>query len=412
MDLCPSSIKTSKYTLGTLCLFILLPLYSTPFIVYGMWKQRKSAFVLWALFMGLIGILIPPTGDFYRYTMDYELYKGLDWGDFILVASFKKDLMLPMVSYFIAEAGLNFDMSRFLYNFWSYYLLGILYLDIVQANSNLQNKKEAMYALGFFMVFNLYAFCARYSLSTVFLVYGAYKIVYKERKNGWCWIGLSIVNHFSFIIQAIALLFQQLHFFRFGKKIVILFILCSFCFDSSLMIKAFNALPVDFVSSYIEYVDGYWASDYLNDRSWKYKIMLFIGNLIQYFCVLIFIMQYNKNDRKYTSLTNAMLLLATITTPFAAISTRFLSVMVYFIKVHLLVVYDGSKKMLKYLVLMFWLTMLSNIMGIWGSRRQISISDFPILFYSSFFHIMNHTYDDNWIHRNVAEDGDLLQVNF
>ena len=407
-----TSIKISRYTLGVSCLFIVLPLYSTPFIVYGMWKQKKSAFVLWALFMGLVGILVPPTGDLYRYTMDYELYKGLEWDDFILVASLKKDLMLPMVSYFIAEVGLNFDLSRFLYNFWSYYLLGILYLDIVQTNCNLLNKKVAIYALGFFMVFNLYMFCARYSLSMVFFVYGAYNIVYKKKKTGWWWVILAIVNHFSYIVQAIALLFQQLHFFRFGKKTVIFFILCSFCIDSSLMIKVFNALPVGFVSSYIEYIDGYWANDYLDDRSWKYRLMFFIGNLIQYFCVLVFISQYDKNDRRYTSLTNAMLLLATVTTPFAAISSRFLSVMVHFVKVHLLVVYDGSRKMLKYLIVMFWLTMLSNVMGIWGSRRQISISDFPMLFYSSFFHIMSHTYDANWINRNVSEDGDLLQVNF
>lgn len=408
-----ASFKVSKDTYWAIIIFIIFPLYSVPLIIKGMWKQKKWAFVLWAIFMGLIGILVPPTGDFYRYTMDYEMYKGLDWNDFWLLASLKNELMLPLISYFISKLSLNFDISRFIYNFLGYFLLGLTYLDIVHNNVYLQylkSKKNAIYALGFFIFFSFSVFCFRYYLSAMFFLYGAYLVVYKKKKCGWWLVGLAIFNHLSYVVQAVALLLQQCHFFKFGKKTVVFLVLISFCLDSSFIIEIFNLLPLEFVSQYMVYLDGYWAGDFLENHSWKYKLLMFITNLVQYFCILVYILQYRKADRNYVSLTNAMLLLTTISTPFVTINGRFLVVMMYFVKVHLLVIYDNTKKMRKYLMILFWLTMLSNMLGIVGFRRQIQVSDLSILFYSTSFHVLNHTYDTDWIDRNVSEDGDILTV--
>lgn len=392
--------------------FFVLPLYSIPLLLYGMWKQENWAFILWACFMGLVGILIPPTGDFYRYTMDYELYKGLEWGDFLLLASLKNELMLPLISYGISELGLHFDLSRFLYNFLGYLLLGLLYLDIVRANLNLRNKNVALYALGFFVSLSLSTFCFRYFLSAIFFVYGAYRIVYHERKSGWWFVALAIFNHFSFLVQAIVLLFQQLHFFRFGRKTVIFLILFSFLIDASFLTKLFSILPFDFVSHYMAYLDGKWAGDFLEEHSLRYKINMFVGNSIQYVCMLVYIILYYRSVPKYNSLVNSMLFLTFLSTPFVTINGRFIIVMTYFVKIHLLKIFDGEKQMLRYLKIMFWLVMLSNIMGIWSIRRQIAISDFSMMLYSSSFQILSHTYNWNWIEENVSGDGDLLQLNY
>ena len=61
---------------------------------------------------------------------------------------------------------------------------------------------------------------------------------------------------------------------------------------------------------------------------------------------------------------------------------------------------------------MFWLTMITNLMGLWGYRRQIYISDYHMLLYSSSIHILRHTYDSNWMNENISDDGDMLKVNF
>ena len=402
----------SKRCFYTTVLFLIFPLYSVPLIIYGMWKYEKWAFVLWAFFMGLVGILVPPTGDFYRYTMDYELYKGLEWGDFLLLAGLKNELMLPLISYGIGELGLHFDLSRFLYNFLGYYLLGLLYLDIVKHNPNLQRGKIALYALGFFVSFNLTTFCYRYFLSAILFVYGAYYVVYKERKAGWGLVALAIFNHFSYIIQALALLFQQMHFFRFGRKTVIFLIVVSLFVDTSFIVSLFSALPFDFVSHYMAYLDGHWAGDFLEERSLRYKINMFVGNAIQYVCMLVYIILYYRSAPKYNSLVNSMLFLTFLSTPFVTIKGRFIIVMTYFVKIHLLKIFDGSRQMLKYLKIMFWLMMLSNLMGLWGQRRQLAISDVTMMLCSSSFQVLRHTYDSNWIENNVSEDGDLIQIDF
>ena len=277
----PLHFKVSREAFLTVFIFFCFPLCSVPLIIRGMWKQEKWAFVLWACFMGLVGILIPPTGDFYRYTMDYELYKGLEWGDFLLYAGLKNELMLPLISYGISALGLNFDLTRFLYNFLGYYLLGLLYLDIVRNNVHLQNRRVALYALGFFISLNLATYCYRYFLSAVFFVYGAYQVVYKGHKSGWWLVGLAIFNHFSYLAQALILLFQQMRFFRFGRKTVIFLIAFSFLVDASFVTKLFSSLPFDFVSYYMVYLDGKWAGDYLEEHSWRYRLNIMIGNLIQ-----------------------------------------------------------------------------------------------------------------------------------
>lgn len=56
-------------------LFIFFPLYTIPWVVKGMLLGRKEAFVLWAIFMGLLGVLYPPIGDIYQYTKDYFCIK-------------------------------------------------------------------------------------------------------------------------------------------------------------------------------------------------------------------------------------------------------------------------------------------------------------------------------------------------
>lgn len=406
------SIKISKEATITTLIFIVLPLYSVPFIIYGMWKRKKWAFTLWAIFIGLLGILFPPVADLYRYTMDYELYKGLDWNTFVIIASIKRDLMLPIISYFIGNLELNFDLYRLLYNFLGYYLLGLIYLDIVNRNINLQKKKVLIYALGFFISFNIAIYCYRYFLSAIFFLYGAYQIVYKKKKYGWIFIVLAVFNHLSYIVQTVALILQRMHFFKFSKRLVIFLFIISFFIDSSIITYIFNQLPSNFVSSYVDYVEGQWAGDYLEEHSWRYKLQLFINNLIIYFCAIIYILQYNKCNKKYSSLPNAMILLATVTTPFVTISLRFLAVAMYFIKVHLLTIYDGSLSFYKYLKIMFWLTMITNLMGLWGYRRQIYISDYHMLLYSSSIHILRHTYDSNWMNENISDDGDMLKVNF
>lgn len=405
-------IPVSRYAFYTTLFFIILPLYSLPWIIKGMLKQKKWAFVLWACFMGLVGILVPPTGDFYRYTMDFYMYKDCDWHSFLVLALLKNDFMLPLLSYILGLLDWNFDLSRFIYNFWGYYLLGALYIDIVKRNLALQVKKNYIYVFVFFITLSLSAYCFRYGLSTIMFVYGAYCIVYKGKKRGWWYVFLSVFNHLSFIVFLFVLILQRMHFWGFSRKNVIVMIAAATFIDSTFIVSVFRMLPVDWVSHYMVYLDGYWAREYLEDHSWRYKMMQMFSSLIQYACVIIYVLCYHKGRKESLALVNATLFLSFITLPFVTVQTRFMSVMINFIKIHFLVHFDGGVRMTRYLKYMFWLVIISNLMGLWSFRREFSISDFSMMSTSSSFEILTHTYDKQWIERNVDEDGDLIQIKF
>ena len=78
-----------------------------------------------------------------------------------------------------------------------------------------------------------------------------------------------------------------------------------------------------------------------------------------------------------------------------------------FIKIQFLNAFNGTRKQCKYLLILFLLTMLSNIMGLWSSRREISISDLSLICYASTPQILMHTYSEQWINKNVYENGDF-----
>ncbi len=394
-----------KNTIATMVLFFIYPIAAIPFIVQGMLNNKRWAFVLWAFFMGLLGLLYPPTGDLYRYTTDFLSVKGVSWAEFKFFLTLKQDWLLPYISYIIGKLGLNFDLSRFIYNFVSYLLLGLLYTDITDSNPH-YSKKNAVLFLGTFIIFSIGAYTIRFSASTVLFAYGAYNVVYKSKKSGWIFVILAFVNHLTFIVFAIALLFHKSRSLAFSKKLVIFLIIFSFTVDSSSLIKLFSFLPLDIIDHYSIYLDGYWAKEYLNDHSFLYRLQMTITSLVSYAAAIIYILTYDKYNKGIT-LVNSVLLLTTLVTPFATIATRFVGVLFIFIKIHFLSIYKNTKSYKKYLMALFLLTMFSNAMGLWASRRQLAVSDIKIIAYSSVPQILTHTYSEKWINSIVYDNGDF-----
>ena len=72
---------------------------SFPFILKGILKRERWAYLLGAILMGYIGMLYPPAGDMYRYAEDFNLYKELDWEYFWIFMALKFDYFLPLLSW-------------------------------------------------------------------------------------------------------------------------------------------------------------------------------------------------------------------------------------------------------------------------------------------------------------------------
>ena len=395
----------SKQTLLTFFLFAVLPLYSVPFIVGGMLKREKYAFVLWAFFMGMLGILYPPVGDIYRYTQDFLLYKDCSWTFFLELLSLKFDFLLSFLSYGVGRLGLEFEVCKFIYNFIAYYLLGLIYLDILKKKEQQLCCISPYYLLGFFISFNIITYLWRFGFSSALFTYGAYRIIYCHKKDGWIFALLSVFNHFSFLLFFFALCLQRLHFFRLKKWLVALMCICALFINGDLLASMLPYLPLDIAQRYSTYIDGYYATEYFADYSWRYQLHVFLNSFIVYTACFFYVMIYKNDKKEDLSITNGILCLACLSLPFDTMRMRFLALLLLFIKIVFLWRYDGAKWKRFGLRCMFWCMMVGNLMSIWSVRRQLSLGDYSMLFYSSSFAVISHSYDENWISKHVYEDG-------
>ena len=370
-----------------------------------MLKGKKYAFILWAIFMGMLGVLYPPVGDIYRYTKDYLLYKDSSWDFFLELTSIKFDFLLSFLSYGVGKLGIEFELCKFLYNFTGYYLLGLIYLDILQKKKKQLSGIHSYYLLGFFISFDVIAYLWRFGLSSVFFVYGAYRIIYCNKKDGWVFAILSVLNHFSFLLFFFVLCLQRLHFFKFKKWLVTLMCICSLFISGDLLAKIIPYLPLNIAQRYSTYIDGYYATEYFASYSWRYQLHVFLESLIVYISSFFYVIIY-KNDRKEDlSITNGVLCLACLSLPFDTLSMRFLAVLLLFIKIVFLWRYDGAKWKRLGLKCMFWCMMIGNLMSIWSMRRQLALGDFSMLLYASSYSVISHTYTEEWMNAHVYEDG-------
>ena len=376
-----------------------------------MYKGKNWAFVLWAIFMGLVGILWPPTGDLYRYTQDFYSYKDIKFDDFLFLLSFKFDYLLSLISYWLGHFDLNFDLTRFIYNFIGYLLLGNIYIKIIRKNSFLQTCKNRKILLVVFMTFSFSSFLFRFGLSTILFVYGTYKIVYEKKYIGYLFVFFSVLNHASFILLLLGLLIYQLGYFHFSKKMLSILVVLALFTDSNLIINSFYnlPLPIEIIDRYSAYFDGKWAGKYLDDKSWKYQLMQFLLNSFAYIYIILYIYYYNKGNSNAQRVTNMLLMLSLITLPFITIHRRFLSILSLLCKVYILDSYSNKIVEQKILRLILSLVIFSTLMGVYSQRNELSISDMKKLTYQSTFQILFHSYDDKWIDKNITSDGDIVK---
>lgn len=393
-------------------LFLFFPLYTLPWILKGMLNCEKHAFVLWAIFMGMLGVLYPPVGDIYQYTIDYLLYKDYSWGYFLDIVTFKFDYVLSFFSFFLGKIGLNFEIYRFVYNFIGYYLLGSMYINIVTEKKILYNKYDKYYLLGFFIAFNIIAFLWRFGFSSVLFLYGCYQIVYLKRRKGWFFIVISVLNHFSFLLFFIILCFQQLRFFRFNKNVLIVICVLSLFVNGNTVTVILPYLPYNIVERYSIYWDGYYATEYFSDHSWKYQLKIFLNSFVTYIACYFYVLTYKKENKNILSVTNGVLCLTCLSLPFDTMRMRFLALLLLCIKLSFLWYYDGTRLKAVALRIMFWCVMMGNVINFWGIRRQLDVSEISRIFYSSTFQVISFTYDEMWINKNVSTDGGLIQINY
>ena len=79
-------LKKSSVLLSIL--FVISPFFALPVIFYFIYKRSYVGIVFFALFMGIMSHLILPSGDLYRYHLQYDLYKISEFSEITNTISF------------------------------------------------------------------------------------------------------------------------------------------------------------------------------------------------------------------------------------------------------------------------------------------------------------------------------------
>lgn len=409
-------IGENKYSLKTvsILIFLLYPILSVPFFIIGILNKQRWAFILCALFLGLLAILYPPAGDLYRYAEDFNLYKNCDWNSFIILLALKFDYVLPFLSYCLGKLGATPELTRFIFAFLSYYLLFDLFFLILKKNPVLNEKKIYLYALIILIPLTFWTFLFRYFFAAAFLLNGTYRWILFNEKKGLLFIIISAFIHISYLPFIIICLVAKSQLLKFHYITVSILYILSFVCDTTLLgTQILSLLPFSdsMIAHIYEYIDGSQSESITEQYSLLQMIILYISNIISFYTFYIFIKTYKFNYNKSMNMINCMLLVLLITASFPTMFTRFTILTSLFINASILISYDTKiyPTIRKHIKFFYYATIFLLIVSCWQRRFFLTYSYEYKIFTSSFYNLISFSYPDEWVKRNIDEEGNFYK---
>lgn len=134
-------------------LFILSPLLSMPIVLYGVYRQKVSGYVLFALFFGLLAWLQVPLGDLYRHTMDTTYYIGKTFGDVISEVKRFPDFISALGKWFLVNNNLTYQWYRLFWVTESFLALALPLRWMLLNSKKVYTYKEAFTRFCIFFLF-------------------------------------------------------------------------------------------------------------------------------------------------------------------------------------------------------------------------------------------------------------------
>lgn len=394
------SFKVSK--VNNIILFLIYPILSLPVIIRGAVRNKRYSYILLSIFMGYIGLLYAPIGDYYRYYTDFNNYKPLNLQEMLEVLQYSNDYLMPIVYWCIAKVGMSADLTRFIYNCTGFLLYFKIFYNLTSGTNNIAVRKVLLFI--FVLIIGYQPFMSRFGLATIFFVYGAMCILNRKQK-GWLWLMLASIQHFSFVALLIPFVVFNIIKYEGSKNISVILVILSFIFNNDFIspILSMIADSVPIVNHISYYVDGYYANDYYEEHSIRFQILYILSQVGYYSLLMFFCVFFTKT--RLSGWINFLLILIVISSPFKGISIRFIGVTQYFLIIYFInfiIKYGFPKVYLRNLFIAMSCFML--VINLWSTRRELSMSMESKLLLPSIF-IWTSEYSPEWVDNNVNTDG-------
>jgi hypothetical protein len=142
------------------------------------------------------------------------------------------------------------------------------------------------------------------------------------------------------------------------------------------------------------------------DASVKFMYLIMLQTFLPLFFVIFYCFYYNKFS-PYNSLINVFILLALLNPWFSTVQIRYMSVVVFFIKIVTISTFKGDKDVLKKMIWLVRISFLLFLISIYSSRTSLKVGYVSKICTSSFIELVQFHYTDEWINSNINARGDL-----
>lgn len=389
-----------------LTLFFLLacPILSLPFILQGIYKQERSAFFLFSLFLGLLAWLQVPLADLFRHSLNAYNYGFYSLSD-IFGREDSSDYFIPLMNWVLMHLHIPYQYLRLVTTTESFFLLTIIFNYMIKTSSRGYTRGEAFKRfciLWLFFEFLQMVSGVRYVFALCQYVF-AMHLAFNKRSYikaiFFAWLAMKIHMSFSFLIPI-------------G---LVLYLLCTTRKNALTIWGILSMLSVVILSRY-SYLLGIRADWYFSGGSdvsgdtfeeiTIYGLVLFIGIRLLLVPFIVLNLKNFNSKLKWNRMFMANMIVAFIFITNAVLIFRFaaiLSTMCAFFLLETEAHANVSRKMIRIILWCGIATTFLNGVNYRGillnSRYQYLATPVPV--------ILHNQYDRQWIINNV--DGNHMK---
>lgn len=380
-------------------IFFLSPILSFPFAINGCYRNRKNAYLLFALLMGVCALLLyPPRADSYRHYLQFSDIALMDWGDLLLYLSLKlkPDFLLYILEYYFVSIDLSFGYIRFFLVVIAYVLYLKLYDYFCKSPDFEQvSRKKIFWFVILIVPIATISNGLRYGFAAVLISFFICKRYIFLKKTIWDYllVVISLCFHFGIILIMPLLVLRSCGFYIKRKVLFILLFIFLF-FISNTFALIVSILPLGDLSSILQmYTEGKYADTSYLSGNFFFWLPIIFNNVVQFLIAYLCVKRMPCN--KGTSLVYNLFLLWAFVSSFYSVNGR---VMFFFSLYGLLFLIAYQKgRMLKNFYLVYTFNIVLSLVIGW---RIHTITRWPYLF-APFSVALSKDYDENWIHENI-----------
>lgn len=383
-----------------LCIcFLFSPLIALGGIFVEIFNKQRYAVFLLSLFLSICAYIYIPSGDLYRYWVQYKTYETASIHE--IISNYQFDYIVYILLWISAKLELGHAFIRFILMFICFNVYTSIILKIL---STIDGKKE------FFRLFMLsillFPFWGiltglRFGTASVFVFVSAYfYFVVNSKLKGIFFIALASLTHFSCIVL-IPLMIISRCFHEISRSFLIISVSFILLFNVFILPDISIFSDIIFYSKIEAYTSG---NDYVDTTSPLLQLFIKLPRILL-LPIIIYVVFIQKVScfRNYIFL---IILLVCFVMPYETPFGRYLSLLSYLSFLGYLLDYVHRRiSSWRILLACYSLLFILQAMPLY---KSLLLSNYPSLLYTPYPLCLTQTYDDLWIWNHIHDTGEIF----